>query len=238
MSNKNYDYIFKILIVGIGTVGKTCFFGKFTDGSFNPNHSVTIGLYYRITMINIEGKKIKLQIWDTPGNDRLRTIVNTFYKGAHGIILMYDVTDKRSFNELNLFINNIKNYCNNNIKVVLVGNKCDSSDRVITEEEGKKFAEKYNIKFFETSAKTGQNINEVFQYISNEVFIINKGKEIINKNDYTKNKFNLESYKELENKYNEELYKNKLLIEENKKLKEIYNNTTQIQLEKTKKIKK
>ena len=237
MSNKNYDYIFKILIVGIGTVGKTCFFGKFTDGSFNPNHYVTIGLDFKITMINIEGKKIKLQIWDTPGNDRFRTIVNTFYKGAHGIILMYDVTDKRSFNELNLFINNIKNYCNNNIKVVLVGNKCDSSDRVITEEEGKKFAEKYNIKFFETSAKTGQNINEVFQYILNEVFITNKGKEIINKNDYTKNKFNLESYKELENKYNEELYKNKLLIEENKKLKEIYNNTTLIQLEETKKLK-
>ena len=85
---------------------------------------------------------------DVCGNDRFRTIVNIYYKGAHGIILMYDVTDKRSFNELNLFINNIKNYCNNNIKVVLVGNKCDSSDRVITEEEGLLKLGKILTKFF------------------------------------------------------------------------------------------
>jgi len=85
---------------------------------------------------------------DVCGNECFRTIVNTFYKGAHGIILMYDVTDKRSFNELNLFINNIKNYCNNNIKVVLVGNKCDSSDRVITEEEGLLKLGKILTKFF------------------------------------------------------------------------------------------
>ena len=85
---------------------------------------------------------------DVCGNEGFLTIVNTFYKGAHGIILMYDVTDKRSFNELNLFINNIKNYCNNNIKVVLVGNKCDSSDRVITEEEGLLKMGKILTKFF------------------------------------------------------------------------------------------
>ena len=85
---------------------------------------------------------------DVCGNDRFRTIVNIYYKGAHGIILMYDVTDKRSFNKLNLFINNIKNYCNNNIKIVLVGNKCDNSDRVITEEEGLLKLGKILTKFF------------------------------------------------------------------------------------------
>ena len=85
---------------------------------------------------------------DVCGNERFRTIDNIYYKGAHWIILMYDVTDKRSFNEFNLFINNIKNYCNNNIKVVLVGNKCDSSDRVITEEEGLLKLGKILTKFF------------------------------------------------------------------------------------------
>ena len=121
-------------------------------------------------------KLIKLQIWDTAGQERFRTITKTYYKGAHGIILTYDVTDQNSFKNIRNWIKQIEANAQTNVCKVLVGNKCDKPDRVVTEEEGKKLADDFNMSFFETSAKTNQNVNEVFNFLTQEILKTSGGK--------------------------------------------------------------
>jgi Ras-related protein Rab-8A len=168
MSHK-YDYLFKLLIIGESGVGKTCLLLRFTDDSFTANHLTTIGIDFKIKIINLENKLIKLQIWDTAGQERFRTITKTYYKGAHGIILTYDVTDQNSFKNIRNWIKQIEANAQTNVKKVLVGNKCDKPDRVVSKEEGKKLADDFGMNFFETSAKTNQNVTEVFNYLTSEI---------------------------------------------------------------------
>ena len=256
MSNKKYDYLFNLFIVGGIAVGKTAFLLRFIENSFLPPKYATIGIDFKIKLLNIQDKSIKFQICDTPGPDRLRVITKTFYKRPHSFILVYDVTNKKSFKKIKSnFIKEIEENAASNVKKILVGNKCDLPNRVVTEDEGKKLAEEYNMEFFEVSAKTGQNVNEAFNYLIeyllkektgikgiekflNETF--NKEEEIkedkINFNNKTKI-YNLDSLKILENKYNEEINMNTLLKEENEKLKEIINNTTQNHSEEINKLK-
>ena len=156
--------------------GKTCLLLRFTDDSFTANHLTTIGIDFKIKIINLENKLIKLQIWDTAGQERFRTITKTYYKGAHGIILTYDVTDQNSFKNIRNWIKQIEANAQTNVCKVLVGNKCDKPDRVVTEEEGKKLAEDFSMSFFETSAKTNQNVNEVFNFLTQEILKANEGK--------------------------------------------------------------
>ena len=177
MSSHKYDFLFKLLIIGESGVGKTCLLLRFTDDSFTQNHLTTIGIDFKIKIINIEDKLIKLQIWDTAGQERFRTITKTYYKGAHGIILTYDVTDQNSFKNIRNWIKQIEANAQTSVKKVLVGNKCDKPDRVVTEEEGKKLADDYSMSFFETSAKTNQNVGEVFTYLTKEILKSNVGKE-------------------------------------------------------------
>ena len=120
-------------------------------------------------MINIENKLIKLQIWDTAGQDRFKSITKTYYKGAHGILLVYDVTEKESFLKIQHWMKQIETHAKGNVCKVLVGNKCDKTERQISEEEGKKCACDNHIHFYETSAKTGLNVNEVFMFITKEI---------------------------------------------------------------------
>ena len=117
-----------------------------------------------------------MQIWDTAGQERFRTITKTYYKGAHGIILTYDVTDPNSFKNIRNWIKQIEANAQTNVCKVLVGNKCDKPDRAVTEEEGKKLADDFNMSFFETSAKTNQNVNEVFHFLTKEILKTNQTK--------------------------------------------------------------
>ena len=172
-----FDHLFKILIIGESGVGKTCFLLRYAENSFVANHLLTIGIDFKIKVIEIEGKNIKLQIWDTAGQDRFRTITKTYYKGSHGVILVYDVCDERSFGNVKNWVNQIEQNAKSSICKVLVGNKCDKAERVITEEQGRKLAEEYNMKFYETSAKTGQNVEETFRYLTGEILKIYKNKE-------------------------------------------------------------
>jgi small GTP-binding protein len=169
MSKHKYDYLFKILLIGESTSGKTQFVLRFTDDSLTANKDTTIGIDFKIKIININGKLIKLQIWDTAGQERFRSISKTYYKGAHGIILLYDVADQNSFKDIPSFMKIIECNAPNITCKVIVGNNCEKPDRVVTEEEGKKMADKFSLAFFEASPKTNQNINEVFNYLVQEI---------------------------------------------------------------------
>lgn len=168
MTNK-YDHLFKLLIIGESGVGKTCLLLQFTEGSFTSNHLTTIGIDFKIKIINLEEKQIKLQIWDTAGQERFRTITKTYYKGAHGIILTYDVTDENSFKNIRNWVKQIEQNAQSNVCKVLVGNKCDREDRKISPEEGKRLADEFRMQFFETSAKSNYNVNETFTFLTKEI---------------------------------------------------------------------
>ena len=171
MSSHKYDYLFKILIIGESEVGKKDFLLRFTDDSFTADHLEDIGVDFKIKIINFQNKLVKLQLWDTAGEERFRTITKTYYKGAHGIILMYDVTDQNSFKNIRNWIKQIEANADKSAKRVLVGHKCDEPGRVVSEEEGKKLAEEYNMVLFESSARTNTNVSEVFYYLVKEIFI-------------------------------------------------------------------
>ena len=165
MANKKYDYLFKLLILGESGVGKTCLLLRYTDDFFTANHLTTVGIDFKVRVVVLENKIIKLQIWDTAGQERFRNISRIYYKGAQGIILTYDITDQSSFRNVRNWIKQVEENAPTNVCKVLVGNKCDKSDRVVTEEEGKMLANDFGMRFFETSAKTNQNVNEVFQFL-------------------------------------------------------------------------
>ena len=182
----NYDYIFKILLLGDSSVGKTCFLLRYSDDTFTENHISTIGLDYRFKLVNLENdKKVKLQIWDTAGQDRFRAITKNYYKGAHGIILIYDVTNITTFNNIKSWVSQIRENTTEKIKIALVGNKIDEEDlRKISFDEGQKLATEYDLKFFESSAKKNLRVSEVFNYITEEINNQNIKKEIENGDKY------------------------------------------------------
>jgi len=172
------------MLIGDSGSGKTSLMLKYTSDTFSPTFITTIGIDFKIKHIEIDKKRIKLQIWDTAGQERFRTITNSYYRGSSGIIITYDVTNMESFKNVQSWINDIGLYANLNIVKILVGNKCDMIDqRVVTTKQAQEFAQKHNMHFFETSAKTGINVNDVFETIANGVYIMLKEKEKKNEKD-------------------------------------------------------
>ena len=159
---KNLPY--KVFILGDSQVGKTCFLIRYLDDSFNGSSLATIGMDYRLKNVEREdGSKIKLHLWDTCGQERFKSIPKMFVKGAHAIILMFSLTDKNSFNSIRDWIKKIKEDANERILIILVGNKNDLGlERQINKEEAEKLAKECNTKYYECSAKTGDNINFIF----------------------------------------------------------------------------
>ena len=166
------DIVYKVLLLGDSTVGKTCFLLRYCDKTFQDAHLSTIGLDYRLKSMTLKNKKnIKLQIWDTAGQDRFRAITKNYYKGANGIILIYDVTNLQTFENVKNWITQIREEANKNVVIFLAGNKADlpEESRAVQKEDGQKMAEEYNIPFQETSAKEGINVNETFQELVEKI---------------------------------------------------------------------
>jgi len=144
-----YDYLIKLLLIGDSGVGKSCLLLRFSDDSFTPSFIATIGIDYKIKTIEIDGVKIKLQVWDTAGQERYRTITNAYYRGAMGILLVYDVTNAKSFENIRSWIRNVEQHASENVNRILIGNKCDMIDkRIVDTPHGQSIADEYNIKFF------------------------------------------------------------------------------------------
>ncbi|PRP89454.1 hypothetical protein PROFUN_01317 [Planoprotostelium fungivorum] len=155
-----YQYLFKYIIIGDTGVGKSCLLLQFTDKRFQPIHDLTIGVEFGARLVNINTTQVKLQIWDTAGQEHFRSITRSYYRGAAGALLVYDITRRDTFNHLNTWLEDAKQHCNSNM---LIGNKSDlDHKRAVTYEEGEQFARENNLIFIETSAKTASNVEEAF----------------------------------------------------------------------------
>eukprot|EP00199_Chlamydomonas_sp_CCMP681_P006848 CAMPEP_0119104626 /NCGR_PEP_ID=MMETSP1180-20130426/2794_1 /TAXON_ID=3052 ORGANISM="Chlamydomonas cf sp, Strain CCMP681" /NCGR_SAMPLE_ID=MMETSP1180 /ASSEMBLY_ACC=CAM_ASM_000741 /LENGTH=287 /DNA_ID=CAMNT_0007089445 /DNA_START=216 /DNA_END=1083 /DNA_ORIENTATION=- len=171
MPPNEHDATVKLLLIGDSGVGKSCLLLRFADDSFTSSFITTIGIDFKTRKVPIKDKVIKLQIWDTAGQERFRTITSAYYRGAMGILLVYDVTDEGSFNNIRNWMRNIEQHASDTVNKILVGNKCDMADekRAVQYSKGKALADEYGIRFFETSAKTKLNVEEVFTAIARDV---------------------------------------------------------------------
>ncbi|XP_021260769.1 ras-related protein Rab-3B isoform X3 [Numida meleagris] len=148
-SDQNFDYMFKLLIIGNSSVGKTSFLFRYADDTFTPAFVSTVGIDFKVKTVYRNDKRVKLQIWDTAGQERYRTITTAYYRGAMGFILM---------------ATQIKTYSWDNAQVILVGNKCDMEDeRIVPLEKGKHLADQLGFDYFEASAKENINVRQVFE---------------------------------------------------------------------------
>ncbi|KAL8025639.1 putative small GTP-binding protein [Plasmopara halstedii] len=164
------DYLFKLLLIGDSGVGKSCLLLRFADDTYTESYISTIGVDFKIRTIELDGKTIKLQIWDTAGQERFRTITSSYYRGAHGIIVVYDVTDQESFNNVKQWLHEIDRYACENVNKLLVGNKSDlTAKRVVSTDAAKEFAESLGIEFLETSAKNAANVEKAFMMMAAQI---------------------------------------------------------------------
>ena len=167
----NSDYLFKLLLIGDSGVGKSCLLLRFADDTYTESYISTIGVDFKIRTIELDGKTIKLQIWDTAGQERFRTITSSYYRGAHGIIVVYDVTDNESFNNVKQWLHEIDRYACESVNKLLVGNKSDLRHlRAVETDEAMAFAEQHNLAFIETSALDASGVDTAFQRILTEIY--------------------------------------------------------------------
>jgi len=175
MNENNIDQIIKVIMIGDSGAGKSSLLLKYCNDNFSEVLLSTIGVDFKNKFINHKNKLIKLQVWDTAGQERFKTITKTFYRNSHGVIIVYDVTNQNSFDNVEQWMQEIATSCSENEKQsvekiivgkIIVGNKIDKiSSRCVSFETGKNLAKKYNCKFLETSAKTGENVINLFESI-------------------------------------------------------------------------
>lgn len=179
MASVQYDYLFKLLMVGDSASNKSGLMLRFCDSSYNAEGPFisTIGVDFKIKLLQVDENVVKLQIWDTAGQERFRSITSAYYRGASGIVLVYDITNEESFQNLSVWLEEIKKYADKNVDIIVLGNKCDLSDsRQVSTERGRQFATEHGLKFLEVSAKTAENVDEAFLSISKDMINTAKAK--------------------------------------------------------------
>ena len=175
MENKEYDLLFKLILIGDSCVGKSNILLKYLKNQFNENSKTTVGVEFGTKNIIINNKRIKIQIWDTAGQERYRSITSAYYKGAKGVLIIYDITRKNTFDNIDKWITDLKLNGDKNICIIILGNKSDLIDkREINKNDGIKKAEMYKTAFLETSALNGDNISKAFDELIEQIVINNK----------------------------------------------------------------
>ena len=208
MSNEDYDTIFKIVIVGDSGVGKTNLITRYLKNDFKPETKATIGVEFSDKKYIYKNKTIKVQIWDTAGQERYRSLTSMYYKGAKGAIFVYDISSKNSFESIDKWLIEMKKTADENIKIILIGNKCDLIDkREVKEDDGKIKAKDLNVPFMETSALNCINVEKAFNFLIEEIANL----EINLDED-----FDFEDFKDGKNVNNINLNDNEKKIQKNK----------------------
>lgn len=165
-----YDHQLKLLLIGDSAVGKSSILLRFTDDTFSDKHAATIGVDFKTRDMNFQGRRIRTTVWDTAGQEKFRSLTSSYYRGTHGIVLVYDVTNRDSFQHVEDWLQEIETYCSEDECVkLLVGNKIDLEARAVTSEEGQRFAREKNMVFIETSAKTTAGIRQTFEELVQKV---------------------------------------------------------------------
>ena len=177
--NKDYDYIFKLVLIGDTCVGKSCILVRFSDDIFDDNYVTTIGVDFRFKTMVVKNKIVKIQIWDTAGEERYRSITTAYYRGAAAIIICCDCTNQESFNNVKNWIEEIGKYTDkDSVDKIILMNKCDLiEERCVKKEEIDKFEKENKIKVLEVSAKTGEGIDKSFEYIIEKLIDKNDKKD-------------------------------------------------------------
>ena len=166
-----YEMMFKIVLVGDASVGKTNIMSKYLKNEFHEDSKATVGVEFGSKQFTVEGHQIKAQIWDTAGQERYKAITSAYYKGAKGAFVVYDITRKQSFESVDRWINDLKATADKKLSIIIIGNKCDLEDqRQVTKEQGEEKAKNAEVAFMETSALSGENLEKAFEKMMNEVF--------------------------------------------------------------------
>ena len=168
---ENYDVLFKIVLIGDSFVGKTNIMSKYLKNEFHEDSKATVGVEFGAKKFDIEGKSVKAQIWDTAGQERYKAITTTYYKGAKGALIVYDITRKETFDSVDRWISELVNSGDKNMTMLLIGNKCDlDTQRQVTKEQGEEKAKAFKVAFLETSASSGENLDVAFEMIMKEAY--------------------------------------------------------------------
>ncbi|KAK4149384.1 ras family-domain-containing protein [Chaetomidium leptoderma] len=179
MANDEYDFLFKVVLIGDSGVGKSNLLSRFTRNEFNLDSKSTIGVEFATRSIQIDAKTIKAQIWDTAGQERYRAITSAYYRGAVGALLVYDISKSLSFENVTRWLKELRDHADSNIVIMLVGNKTDQRHlRAVPTEDGKNFASENGLSFIETSALEATNVDLAFQNILTSIYQIVSSKSL------------------------------------------------------------
>ena len=171
MEKESYEFLFKLILIGDSSVGKSNILLQYLKGRFDANSKATVGVEFGTKNIEINNKKIKIQIWDTAGQERYRSITSAYYRGAKGAFIVYDITRKETFDNIDKWVADLKNNGDDNISIVLIGNKSDLDERrEVSKEEGVQKSEEFKTAFMETSALNGDNIDKAFDELIEQIY--------------------------------------------------------------------
>lgn len=166
---KKYDHLFKLVLVGDYDVGKQELIKRFVDGYFQGKYVTNVAVDLRVKTVEVDGKRIKLQLWDTVGNERFRSLTSAYFRGAHGVLLVYDVGNAKSFGSVGEWHRQVKQFGSPDVNRALVANRCHQEVREVSQVAGEEMARELGYRFFEVSPKTGKNVQEVFSTIAADI---------------------------------------------------------------------